>query len=52
VSPETKRRWRDHRTAAGRRTIKEFIDGLSDVDAAERASQSLEPGASPLTNQE
>jgi len=34
VSPETKRRWRDYRTAAGRRPIKEFIDGLSDVDAA------------------
>jgi phage-related protein len=34
VSPETKRRWRDYRTAAGRRPIKEFIDTLSDVDAA------------------
>jgi phage-related protein len=34
VSDETKRRWRDYRTAAGRRPIKEFIDGLSDVDAA------------------
>jgi Phage derived protein Gp49-like (DUF891) len=34
VSPETKRRWRDYRTAAGRRPIKEFIDALSDVDAA------------------
>jgi phage-related protein len=34
VSRETKRRWRDYRTAAGRRPIKEFIDGLSDVDAA------------------
>ena len=34
MSRETKRRWRDYRTAAGRRPIKEFIDGLSDVDAA------------------
>ena len=34
MSPETKRRWRDYRTAAGRRPIKAFIDGLSDVDAA------------------
>ena len=34
MSAETKRRWRDYRTAAGRRPIKEFIDGLSDVDAA------------------
>jgi phage-related protein len=34
VSPETKRRWRDYRTATGRRPIKAFIDGLSDVDAA------------------
>jgi phage-related protein len=34
VSTEAKRRWRDYRTAAGRRPIKEFIDGLSDTDAA------------------
>ncbi len=34
MSAETKRRWRDYRTAAGRRPIKEFIDRLSDVDAA------------------
>lgn len=34
MSAETKRRWRDYRTAAGRRPIKEFIDGLSDIDAA------------------
>jgi phage-related protein len=34
VSTEPKRRWRDFRTAAGRRPIKEFIDGLSDIDAA------------------
>jgi phage-related protein len=34
VSIEPKRRWRDYRTAAGRRPIKEFVDGLSDVDAA------------------
>jgi phage-related protein len=34
MSVQPKRRWRDYRTAAGRRPIKEFIDGLSDVDAA------------------
>ncbi len=34
MSSEPKRRWRDYRTAAGRRPIKEFIDGLSDTDAA------------------
>jgi phage-related protein len=34
VSTEPKRRWRDYRTAAGRRPIKEFIDALSDTDAA------------------
>jgi phage-related protein len=30
-----KRRWRDYRTGAGRRPIKEFLDKLSDEDAAE-----------------
>ena len=34
VSSEPKRRWRDYRTAAGRRPVREFIDGLSDTDAA------------------
>jgi phage-related protein len=34
VSSETRRRWRDYRTATGRRPIKEFIDELSDIDAA------------------
>ena len=34
MSTEPKRRWRDYRTAAGRRPIKEFVDGLSDTDAA------------------
>lgn len=34
MSGESKRRWRDYRTAAGRRPVKEFIDGLSDTDAA------------------
>lgn len=34
MSTEPKRRWRDYRTAAGRRPIKDFIDGLSDTDAA------------------
>jgi len=34
MSVERKRRWRDYRTAAGRRPVKEFIDELSDVGAA------------------
>lgn len=34
MSTEQKRRWRDYRTAAGRRPVKEFIDALSDIDAA------------------
>jgi phage-related protein len=34
VSSETRRRWRDYRTATGRRPIKEFIDERSDIDAA------------------
>jgi len=34
MSGNPRRRWRDFRTAAGRRPIKEFIDGLSDADAA------------------
>lgn len=34
MSSEPKRRWRDYRTAAGRRPVREFIDGLSDTDAA------------------
>ncbi len=29
-----KRRWRDYRTRAGKRPVKEFIDRLSDSDAA------------------
>lgn len=28
-------RWRDYRTPAGRRPVKEFVDRLSDEDAAE-----------------
>ena len=30
-----KRRWRDYRTRAGRRPIKEFLDKLTDEDAAD-----------------
>src|SRR3954453_17811520 len=30
---EVKRRWRDYRTAAGRRPVKDFFDPLSDADA-------------------
>ncbi len=29
-----KRRWRDYRTAAGRRPVKEFLDALNDEDVA------------------
>jgi len=32
---EPKRRWRDYETAAGRRPVREFLDRLSDGDAAE-----------------
>jgi hypothetical protein len=28
------RRWRDYRTAAGRRPVRDFLDGLTDADAA------------------
>jgi phage-related protein len=34
MSADVRRRWRDYRTAAGRRPVKEFIGGLSDADAA------------------
>jgi hypothetical protein len=34
TSGQIKRRWRFYRTPAGRRVIDEFIDGLSDFDAA------------------
>ena len=34
MSAEIRRRWRDYRTAAGRRPVKEFIAALSDTDAA------------------
>jgi len=30
-----RRRWRDYRTAAGRRPVREFIAALSDHDAAQ-----------------
>jgi hypothetical protein len=29
-----RRQWRDYRSPAGRRPVKEFLDGLSDEDAA------------------
>lgn len=32
--PMPKRRWRDYRTASGRRPVREFLDGLTDSDAA------------------
>lgn len=31
----SRRRWRDYRTAAGGRPVKEFIDSLTDEEAAE-----------------
>lgn len=33
-SVSTRRRWRDYRTAAGRSPVEDFIDGLSEDDAA------------------
>jgi phage-related protein len=35
---QIRHRWRDYRTASGRRPVKEFIDALSDEDAAELAA--------------
>lgn len=35
---QIRHRWRDYRTASGRRPVKGFIDGLSDEDAAEVAA--------------
>lgn len=32
--PDRRRRWRDYRTASGRRPIKEFLEDLSDEDRA------------------
>lgn len=32
---QVRHRWRDYRTSAGRRPVKEFLDRLSDEDAAE-----------------
>jgi hypothetical protein len=32
--PPMRRRWRDYRTASGRRSVEEFIDKLSDPDVA------------------
>lgn len=31
---QIRRRWRDYQTEMGRRPVKEFLDGLSDADAA------------------
>ncbi len=33
-----RRRWRDYRTASGRRPVKEALDGLSDPDLASVAA--------------
>jgi len=33
--PPPRRRWRDYRTVAGRRPVKEFLNSLSDRDVAE-----------------
>jgi len=30
---QSRHRWRDYRTRSGRRPVRDFIDGLSDVDA-------------------
>ena len=36
--PERRRQWRDYRSAAGRRPVKQFIDDLSEDDAASVAA--------------
>lgn len=41
-------RWRDYRTATGRRPVKEFLDALSDEDAAEVAAAMAEVRAEGL----
>lgn len=41
-------RWRDYRTATGRRPVKEFLDALSDEDAAEVAAAMAEVRAKGL----
>jgi phage-related protein len=45
VRGRRKLRWRDYRTAAGRRPVKEFIDELSDEDAAALVAGMKEVGA-------
>jgi phage-related protein len=34
VGTKPRRRWRDYRTAAGGRPVKEFVDGLTDAEVA------------------
>lgn len=38
MTKEVRRRWRDYRTATGRRPVKEFITALSDDDQTEIAA--------------
>jgi len=49
TSGQIKRRWRFYRTPAGRRVIDEFIDGLSDFDAAAVAAAMKEVRQRGLT---
>lgn len=44
-----KHRWRDYRTASGRRPVKEFIDGLSDDHAAAVAAAMKDVSLEGLT---
>lgn len=46
---EVRRRWRDYRTAAGRRPVKEFIMNLPDEDRAEVAIAMAEVRAEGLS---
>ena len=46
--PDTRRRWRDYRTAAGGRPVLAFIDGLSDAEAAAVVAAMKEVSAAGL----
>lgn len=48
VGHSQRRRWRDYETAAGKRRVKKFLDGLSDEDAAAVAAAMKEVRAKGL----
>jgi len=46
---QIKRHWRDYRAASGRRPIRNFLDGLTDIDAASVVAAMKEVKAEGLT---